>query len=147
MKLLFKQRLFSWLDSYDIYDENEQTVYVVKGQLAIGHCLNIFDATGDQLGTVRQKLLTWMPKYEIYEKEQYIGCISREAFSFRPRYDIDFNGWHIGLYHYRGKRRADRNDIQAAFSYDRYLRFGYCTGRRCLACPDVCACYRCGEMQ
>ena len=89
MKLLFKQRLFSWLDSYDIYDENEQTVYVVKGQLAIGHCLNIFDAAGDQLGTVRQKLLTWMPKYEIYEKEQYIGCISREAFSFRPRYDID----------------------------------------------------------
>ena len=35
MKLLFKQRLFSWLDSYDIYDENEQTVYVVRGQLAI----------------------------------------------------------------------------------------------------------------
>ena len=95
MKLLFKQRLFSWLDSYDIYDENEQTVYVVKGQLAIGHCLNIFDAAGAQLGTVRQKLLTWMPKYEIYEKEQYIGCISREAFSFRPRYDIDFNGWQI----------------------------------------------------
>ena len=41
MKLLFKQRLFSWLDSY------EQTVYVVKGQLAIGHCLNIFDTAGD----------------------------------------------------------------------------------------------------
>ena len=33
-KLLFKQRLFSWFDSYDIYDETEQTVYVVKGQLA-----------------------------------------------------------------------------------------------------------------
>lgn len=35
-KLLFKQRLFSWFDSYDIYDEMEQTVYVVKGQLAWG---------------------------------------------------------------------------------------------------------------
>lgn len=34
VKLLFKQRLFSWFDSYDIYDETEQTVYVVKGQLA-----------------------------------------------------------------------------------------------------------------
>ncbi len=33
-KLLFKQRLFSWFDRYDIYDETEQTVYVVKGQLA-----------------------------------------------------------------------------------------------------------------
>ena len=30
MKLLFKQRLFSWFDSYDIYDENENTVYVVR---------------------------------------------------------------------------------------------------------------------
>ena len=29
VKLLFKQRLFSWFDSYDIYDETEQTVYVV----------------------------------------------------------------------------------------------------------------------
>ena len=30
MKLLFKQRLFSWFDSYDIYDEVSNTVYVVK---------------------------------------------------------------------------------------------------------------------
>ena len=34
MKLLFKQRLFSWFDSYDIYDEFGNTVYVVKGQLS-----------------------------------------------------------------------------------------------------------------
>ena len=27
MKLLFRQRAFSWFDSYDIYDENENTVY------------------------------------------------------------------------------------------------------------------------
>ena len=26
MKLLFKQRFFSWFDSYDIYDENGNTV-------------------------------------------------------------------------------------------------------------------------
>ena len=30
MKLLFKQRAFAWFDSYDIYDENENTVYIVK---------------------------------------------------------------------------------------------------------------------
>ena len=36
MKLLFRQRAFSWFDSYDIYDENENTVYVVKGQLSWG---------------------------------------------------------------------------------------------------------------
>ena len=44
MKLLFKQRLFSWFDSYDIYDEAGNTVYVVKGQLSWGHKLVIYDA-------------------------------------------------------------------------------------------------------
>ena len=47
MKLLFRQRAFSWFDSYDIYDENENTVYVVKGQLSWGHCLKIYDPADD----------------------------------------------------------------------------------------------------
>ena len=34
MRLLFKQRLFSWFDSYDIYDEAGNTVYTVEGTLA-----------------------------------------------------------------------------------------------------------------
>ena len=54
MKLLFKQRLFSWLDSYDIFDENGARVYQVKGQLAWGHCLKIFDTYGQEVGTVRE---------------------------------------------------------------------------------------------
>ena len=32
MKLLFKQRFFSWFDSYDIYNEAGDVVYTVKGQ-------------------------------------------------------------------------------------------------------------------
>ena len=50
MKLLFKQRLFSWFDSYDIYDEAGNTVYVVKGQLFWGHKLVIYDAYGNEVG-------------------------------------------------------------------------------------------------
>ena len=34
MRLLFRQRLFSWFDSYDIYDEVGNTVYTVEGKLA-----------------------------------------------------------------------------------------------------------------
>ena len=47
MKLLFKQRMFSWFDSYDIYDESGNTVFVVKGELAWGHLLRIYDAQGN----------------------------------------------------------------------------------------------------
>ena len=62
MKLLFKQRAFTWFDSYDIYDENENTVYVVKGQLSWGHCLKIFDASEEhELGTVRSRFFPGGP--------------------------------------------------------------------------------------
>lgn len=95
LKLLFKQRLFSWFDSYDIYNETGETVYTVKGQFSWGHCLKIFDANGLELGTVKERVLTWLPKFEIYFGNRYIGCISKELTFFKPKYNIDFNGWHI----------------------------------------------------
>lgn len=95
MKLLFKQRLFSWFSSYDIYDEAENTVYVVKGELSWGHRLKVFDADGLELGIVQEKVFTWLPKFEIYEREHYIGCISKEFSFLTPRYNIDFNDWQV----------------------------------------------------
>ena len=95
MKLLFKQRMFSWLDSYDIFSEAGETVFTVKGQLSWGHCLKIFDAMGGELGTVKEKIFTFLPKFELYLGEQYIGCISKEFSLFRPKYNIDCNGWQV----------------------------------------------------
>lgn len=95
MKLLFKQRFFSWFDSYDIYDETGKIRYTVKGQLSWGHCLKIFDAFENEIGTVKERILTFLPKFEIYMQDQYIGCISKEFTFFKPKYNIDYNGWHV----------------------------------------------------
>jgi uncharacterized protein YxjI len=95
MKLLFKQRFFSWLDSYDIYNEAGDVVYTVKGQFAWGHCLKIFDARGNELGTVKERVLTWLPKFEIYLGQNYVGCISKEFTFFKPKFHIDCNGWQV----------------------------------------------------
>lgn len=95
MKLMFKQRFFSWFDSYDIYNEAGETVYTVKGQLAWGHLLKIYDAQGCEVGTVKQKVLTWLPKFELYLGDKYLGCISKEFTLFSHKFNIDYNGWHI----------------------------------------------------
>ena len=95
MKLLFKQRFFSWFCSYDIFDENGNTVYTVEGQLSWGHCLKIFDTSGNEVGTVKERILTFLPKFEIYLGNDYAGCISKEFTFFKPAFDIDFNGWHV----------------------------------------------------
>ena len=95
MKMRFKQRLFSWLDSYDVYDEAGRTLYTVKGKLSWGHCMRIFDTYGQPIGEVRERIFTWLPKYEMYIHNQYIGCIRREFTFFLPKYTIDCNGWQV----------------------------------------------------
>lgn len=95
MKLLFKQRMFSWLDSYDIFDETGRVLYRVKSQLSWGHKMVIYDANDNEVGMVVQRILTFLPKFEIYEHGSYIGCLSRAFTLFKPSYDIDYNGWHV----------------------------------------------------
>lgn len=95
MRLLFKQRFFSWFDSYDIYDEAGNTVYTVKGELSLGHLLRVFDANGFEIGVLKEKILTWFPKFEVYMGDRYVGCINKEFSFFKPKFNIDYNGWHI----------------------------------------------------
>ena len=95
MKLLFRQRFFSWFDSYDIYDEQGRVVFTVEGQLAWGHCLHVLDGIGTHVGTVRERVLTLLPKFDIYLGETYVGCIEKEFSLFHPRFDIDCKGWQI----------------------------------------------------
>lgn len=95
MKLLFRQRFFSWFDSYDIYNEEGDTVYVVKGQLSWGHCLKIYDRNQKELGTVKERVLTFLPKFEMYLGEEYIGCIKKEFTFFIPQFSVDCKGWQV----------------------------------------------------
>ncbi len=97
MKLLFKQRFFSWFDSYDIYDEAGNTVFTVEGKLGWGHVLHVLDRGGRHIGTVRERVLTlFEPKFEIYlGEDEYIGCITKRFTLFRQKFDIDFNGWQV----------------------------------------------------
>jgi uncharacterized protein YxjI len=93
MKLLFRQRIFSWFDSYDIYDEDGNTIFIVKGQLAWGHCLKIYDTTGREIGMVREKIVTLLPKFDLYVEGRRIGRVKKNLTLFSPSFTLDFNGW------------------------------------------------------
>ncbi|MBE6566286.1 MAG: hypothetical protein E7659_04175 [Ruminococcaceae bacterium] len=95
MKLLFKQRMFSWFDSYDIYNEAGDIIYTVRGDIAWGHLLRIYDAHGYEIGVVKERVLTWLPKFEMYLDGRYVGSIRKELTFFRPRFVIDCNGWQV----------------------------------------------------
>lgn len=95
MRLLIKQRVFAWGDTYDIYDEAANVKYVVKAEIfAFGHQLHVYDSMGNEVGRINQKLLTLMPQFEITVEGRMRGTIKKQFAFFVPKYDIDYNGWH-----------------------------------------------------
>lgn len=95
MKLLFKQRFFSWLDSYDIYDENGDAVYTVEGKLSFGHCLHVLDRQGTHIGTVKERVLTFLPKFEMFVGDDYVGEVKKEFTLFKPRFQVTCKDWEV----------------------------------------------------
>ncbi len=95
MRLLFRQRFFSWFDSYDIYDEAGETVFTVEGKLSWGHRLEIYDRAGTHLGTVKEEVLTVLPRFALYAGNSYVGQIKKNFTLFRPSFTLDYNGWQV----------------------------------------------------
>lgn len=95
MKLVFRQKIFSWFDSYDIYDESGNVVFTVKGQLAWGHCFRIYDRMGNEVGMLKEKVLSFLPVFEIYIGGSYAGRIKKQFTFFKPRFTLDYNSWTV----------------------------------------------------
>jgi len=96
MKLLIKQRVFSWTDSYDVYDEYGEAKYFVKAEFfALGHRLHVYDANGRELGMICQKLMTLLTTFEIEVGGVVRGRIQKKFTLFRPKYEVEYNGWCV----------------------------------------------------
>ncbi len=96
MRLLIKQRVFSWGEKFDIYDEQGNVKYFVKGEIfSLGHQLHVYDKFENEIGGVHQQLLTFLPKYDIVMGGQKRGTIVKQFTFFKQQYDVDFNGWHV----------------------------------------------------
>ncbi|MDO5152058.1 MAG: hypothetical protein Q4D50_01675 [Eubacteriales bacterium] len=97
MQLCIRQRVFSWTDSYDVYDETGEARYEVRAEFfSLSHQIHVYDKrTGREVGSIHEKLFTLLPQFEIVIDGRVQGVI-RKAFTFlRPRYEVDFRGWDV----------------------------------------------------
>ena len=97
MQLMIKQRVFSLSDTYDVYDENKEIRYYVKGEfLSFGHQIHVFDKrTGEEVGSIHQKMFNFIPQFEIVIGGRTVGSIRRECILLHPRYIVDLYGLDI----------------------------------------------------
>lgn len=95
MRLYFKQRFFSWFDSYDIYDEAGAVLYTVQGQLAWGHKLQVCNALGQEIATLREQVLTLLPRFNLQINGEAAGSITKQFTLFRPAFSVDCRDWRV----------------------------------------------------
>ena len=82
MQLLIKQRIFSWTDTYDIYDEWNNPKYFVKAEFfSLTHQLHVYDNNDREIGIIHQKMFTFLPTFEI-EVDGDPGHYQEEIFLF-----------------------------------------------------------------
>lgn len=100
MQLHIRQRIFSWGDSYDVYDETGEARYEVRSAIfSLGHQIHVYDKRADErheeVGCIRQKLFTLMPTFEIEIGGQVMGTIRRKFTLLRQNYEVDYMGWDV----------------------------------------------------
>ena len=92
MQLLIKQRVFSWSDTYDIYDEQGNQKYFVKNEfISLGHRLHVYDAAHNEIGFIKQKLFCFLPTFEIEWNGQLMD-ISKNVLHCSPQIRCRFHG-------------------------------------------------------
>lgn len=96
MKLYIKQKVFSWNEQFDIYDENGDVVFTVEGEfLSFGKKLHILDLEGYELAYIHQKLFTLMPKFLIYKGDEEVAEVEKVFSFFTQEYTVHGFDWSV----------------------------------------------------
>lgn len=95
MKLIFKQRLLSVLDSYDIYDEFGNTEYIVKGEIGLSHRFRIYNNRNIELAYIKQSLFKIFTEFKMYINGNYVGCVKKRFSLLKPIFTVKCKGLYI----------------------------------------------------
>lgn len=100
MELHIRQRIFSWGDSYDVFDDSGEARYEVRSAFfSLGHQIHVYDKRADEgrdeVGSIRQKLFTLMPTFEIEIGGRVIGTVRKKFTLLRQNYEVDYRGWDV----------------------------------------------------
>lgn len=104
--LVINQHRFTWKDEFEVYNENREVKYTVKGELtSIKHHLHIYNAYGKEIGMVKEKLISLRSPISFTESTpvdfiieiegKKVGKIKSKWSLGKQKYEVDFNGWRI----------------------------------------------------
>ena len=96
MQLFMREKVFSWRDRFNVWDEAGNDRYYVEGELfSWGKRLHVRDARGNEAAFIQQKVFSFLPRFFVYVDGQQVAEIVKRFTFFHPRYEIEGLGWEI----------------------------------------------------
>jgi uncharacterized protein YxjI len=103
--LVLQQQMYTWTDKFDVYNENQQVKYTVKGKLtSFKRSLDVYDARNKKIGIVKEKLITFRSPFSFRAKPRdfivelngnKLGRVRYRASFGKYKYEVSFNKWRI----------------------------------------------------
>lgn len=89
MKLYLKQRVFTLIDSYDIYDSTQMPVYSVKRRyLEFPPGFDIYTNSGESIFSVRRHYKFFVRSYDILHNGMSVATLDQRFSLFERAFDI-----------------------------------------------------------
>jgi len=95
LKLVLKQKAFKLFDTFTVTDEKGNELFTAKGRFSVSRRIDLFDSTGECVGSIREKLIDLLPHYRIYENDELIGDIVKDISVLRDRFSFTFSRWAV----------------------------------------------------
>jgi uncharacterized protein YxjI len=96
MALCIRERIFSWGDHYDVYDEDGNVRYIVQGEVfSFGHKIHLYDEHQVEIAFIQEKVWSFFKTFEIFIGGKSRGFIQKKFSWFVPRYQVDFMNLEI----------------------------------------------------
>jgi uncharacterized protein YxjI len=96
MRYLVRERLFSVKDDFWVTDEQGNQVFFVDAKiLSLRHALELKDASGRTLATIKHKLLTFTDAMEVEHDGAVVATVHKAVFSplqHKAHIDLDDGG-------------------------------------------------------
>ena len=95
MKLVIKQKVFSWKDKFNVMDIMGNTKYRVEGDFSLIKKLRIFDLNDNEVIFIKQKFSFLKYRFSILQGENQIAEIVKEFSFFTQKYTIEGLKWEV----------------------------------------------------
>ena len=124
MKLYFKQKVFSFRQRSEIYDEFGNVLFNAVGEISLARKLHIYDRTGNEVAYVERKLRRLLPRFSIYVMGQYVTDIVKESTFFKPSYVFERIGWRVAGEIFSHDYRVFSGNMYVASVHKHWMTWG-----------------------